>query len=160
MTAINTSSERNLLLLLLLVILIRKDTVLVQVTIVVYITIVAAKTTKTTMSDTEGERSEKRYERVDLPPALKNGTNYQEWLRDVEIWQCVTNLPEKKQGPALYRALQGHAKATCSSIAVKDLCEKDGMKILIEKLDKLFAKDKEQLMFEATKKFETFKMKR
>ena len=37
-TAINTSSERNLLLLLLLVILIRKDTVLVQVTIVVYIT--------------------------------------------------------------------------------------------------------------------------
>ena len=97
------------------------------------------------MSDTEGERSEKRYERVDLPPTLKNGTNYQEWLRDVEIWQCVTNLPEKKQGPALYRALQGHAKATCSSIAVKDLCEKDGMKILIEKLDKLFAKDKEQL---------------
>ena len=45
----------------------------------------------------------------------------------------------------------------CSNIAVKDICDKDGFKLIMQKLENVFAKDAEQMAFEYCMKFETFK---
>ena len=94
--------------------------------------------------------------RIDVLPTLSRCEDFEEWKHDVEIWQVVTEL-EKKQGPVLYRSLEGQAKKACSNIAVKDLCDKDGFNLIMQKLENVFAKDAEQMAFEDCMKFETFK---
>ena len=95
--------------------------------------------------------------RQDIPPSLKNSADFEEWMRDVKIWQHVTNLDRKKQGPVLYRSLEGQAKKACSNLAIEELCGDEGVVLLTNKLKELFAKDEDQLTFEAIKKFENFK---
>ena len=95
--------------------------------------------------------------RQDIPPSLKNSADFEEWMRDVKIWQHVTDLDRKKQGPVLYRSLEGQAKKACSNLAIEELCGDEGVVLLTNKLKELFAKDEDQLTFEAIKKFENFK---
>ena len=97
--------------------------------------------------------------RIDVLPTLSRCEDFEEWKRDVEIWRVVTELEEKKQGPVLvlYRSFEGQAKKACSNIAVKDLCDKDGFNLIMQKLENVFAKDAEQMAFEDCMKFETFK---
>ena len=33
--------------------------------------------------------------RID-PPKLKDGDDYEEWAREIEIWQIVTEIPKSK----------------------------------------------------------------
>ena len=61
-----------------------------------------------------------------------------------KIWQCVTDLEVKKQGLAIYLALEGPARQACSNIDVKELHSENGIKIIIEKLKSLCAKDVSQ----------------
>ena len=96
--------------------------------------------------------------RSDVLPTLSKCEDFEEWKRDVEIWQAVTELEKKKQGPALYRSLEGQAKKACSNIAVKGICDKDGFNLIMQKLENVFAKDAEQVAFEDCMKFETFKV--
>ena len=44
-----------------------------------------------------------------------------------------------------------------SDIAVKDIRDKDGFKLIMQKLENVFAKDAEQMSFEDCMKFKTFK---
>ena len=95
--------------------------------------------------------------RVDVIPTLSRYEDFEECKHDVDIWQAVTELEEKKQGPVLYRSLEGQAKKACSNIAVKDICDKDGFNLIMQKLENVFAKDAEQVASEDCMKFETFK---
>ena len=36
------------------------------------------------------------------PPALSGCEDFEHWLQEIEIWQCVTELEKKKPGPAIY----------------------------------------------------------
>ena len=54
------------------------------------------------------------------PPQITDDISYQDWKRDVTIWQLFTALEKKKQGPALYLSLQGKAK-----VCVRDLKPED-----------------------------------
>ena len=40
--------------------------------------------------------------RIYSPPSLSSGADFETWVKEVEIWQCVTDLEVKKQGPAIY----------------------------------------------------------
>ena len=42
--------------------------------------------------------------RIDVLPTLLKCEDFEEWKRDVEIRQAVTELEEKKQGPVLHRS--------------------------------------------------------
>ena len=95
--------------------------------------------------------------RIDVLPTLSKCEDFEEWKCDVEIWQAVTESEEKKRGPVLYRSLEGQAKKACSNIAVKDICGKDGFKLVMQKLENVFAKNAEQMAFEDCKKIGTFK---
>ena len=67
----------------------------------------------------------------------------------MEICQCVTDLEVKKQGLAIYVALEGPARQACSNIDVKESHSENGVKIIIEKLKSLYAKDVNQAAFMA-----------
>ena len=93
-------------------------------------------------------------EKLFVPTNLKNIDNFEEWLHETEIWQCLADLDKKKQGPTIYLSLDDKIGKTCSDIQVKDLNDDDGVKILITKLKFLFAKDINQAVFLAYDKFE------
>ena len=43
------------------------------------------------------------------PPTFHSGDEFDNWLREIELWQCITDLDIKKQGPAIYLSLEGQA---------------------------------------------------
>ena len=89
--------------------------------------------------------------RIYSPPSLNSGADFETWVHEVEIWQCVTDLEVKKQGPAIYLALEGPARQACSNIDMKELRSENGVKI-----KSLFAKDVNQAAFMAYENFENF----
>ena len=82
---------------------------------------------------------------------------FEEWLLETEIWQCLIDLDNDKQGPTIYLSLDKKIRKTCSDIKVKDLNSGDGVNILVNKLKSLFAKDINQAGCLAYDKFETLK---
>ena len=98
--------------------------------------------------------------RLFMPPALENVDELDNWLREVEIWQCVTDLDKKKQGPAIYLSLSEKIRQSCSDVAVSDLSDERGVEVLTAKLKKMYAIDSNTLAFMAYDKFETFQRPR
>ena len=93
--------------------------------------------------------------RID-PPKLKDGDDYDEWAREIEIWQMVTEIPKEKQGAMIYLSLEGQARQCCKSVPTDKLQGENGVKELMLKLKTLFAKDSEQAAFKAYEQFETY----
>ena len=91
------------------------------------------------------------------PPILEQIEEIEEWLREIEIWQCVTDLEEKKQGPVVYLSLPDKMRKTCNDISVANLNKEKGLKVLIAKIKSLYAKDRNALAFMAYDRFESFK---
>ena len=76
-----------------------------------------------------------------VPPTRNGIKEFEDWLHETEIWQCLTDLEVEKQGPTIYLSLDDKIRKTCLDIKVKDLNSKDGVNILIIKLKLLFAKE-------------------
>ena len=47
------------------------------------------------------------------PPIPEEIKEIEEWLRELEIWQCVTDLEKKKQGPVMYLSLTDKIRKNC-----------------------------------------------
>ena len=90
------------------------------------------------------------------PPVLKDGDDFDTWLREVQIWQAVTDLEAKKQGPAIYLTLEGKARKCCSVISVAELSDDNGVKKLTDKLEALYKADETEIAFRRYEQFETF----
>ena len=73
-------------------------------------------------------------------PTLKN-IDFEEWLHVTEIWQFLTELDKKNQGPLIYLSSDDKNKRICSDIQVKDFNSNVGIEILITKLKSVLAKD-------------------
>ena len=43
--------------------------------------------------------------KIYTPPVLDQIEEIEEWLRETGIWQCVTDIEPKKQGPVVYLSL-------------------------------------------------------
>ena len=97
--------------------------------------------------------------RFDSLPTLTRAEDFEEWKRDILIWKEITSIPAAKQGPVVYRSLEGQAKKVCSNIKVEEICGTQGYTLIMTKLEEVFAKDKEQELFNVCREFETFKRK-
>ena len=91
------------------------------------------------------------------PPVLNKIDKIEDWLRELEIWQCVTDIEEKKQGPVVYLSLPDKIRKSCSDIKVSDLNKDDGLTVLITKIKSSYAKDINALAYMAYDQFENFK---
>ena len=50
------------------------------------------------------------------PLTFQSGDESDNWLRKIELWQCITDQDIKKQGPAIYLSLEGQALQHCADI--------------------------------------------
>ena len=91
------------------------------------------------------------------PPLLSDESVYENWKREIEIWQAFTDLAPKKQGPAIFLTLQGKAREAALEIEIKDLTDDQGVKKLIEKLDSLYLEDINQSAYAAYESFEMYR---
>ena len=91
------------------------------------------------------------------PPVFDKIDEIEDWLREIEIWQCVTDIEEKKQGPVMYLSLPDKIRKSCNDISVSDLNKDNGLNTLITKIKTLYAKDINALAYMAYDQFENFK---
>ena len=74
----------------------------------------------------------------------------------LSIWEDFTLLEKEEQGLAVFFSFTGEDKQAVRIIGVKTLNSADGLKLAIEKLDKLYLEDESSPAYEAYKKFEKF----
>lgn len=91
------------------------------------------------------------------PPVLVDETTYAEWKNDVQIWQLFTDLAKKKQGPAVYLSLTGHARECVRDLTPAVIGGDDGVQAITDKLDTLFLQDENTLAYIAFKEFYDYK---
>ena len=70
-------------------------------------------------------------------PALNENFVYEQWKKEIAIWQAFTNLSAEKQDPAIFLTLSGKAREAVLELDVSKLTDKDEVKNVISKLDTL-----------------------
>ena len=96
--------------------------------------------------------------RFKAPPSLTRSTSYEAWLNELQIWESFTDISGDKRGSAMFLSLKGKARDAALELEVAEqINNKDGIKNIVAKLDKLYLKDKTQSAYEAYDKFECFK---
>ena len=90
------------------------------------------------------------------PPQLEE-RDYTQWKNEVELWQMFTDMEKKKQGLAVALSLTGKARDIATSIDREKLTSEEGVKYVLNELDKLFEKEKTFLMYDTYAKFTNFK---
>lgn len=78
---------------------------------------------------------------------LDNADEINPVLHDLQIWECVTDIHKKQQGPVIYFALPDKVRSGYRGIAVIDLNKDEGLNTLINKLEILYLK-KSYITFE------------
>ena len=68
------------------------------------------------------------------PRKLSAIDEFEEWFHETEIWQCLTDLNKKKQGPAIYLSHDENIRKACCDINVKDLSSDNAVNILLREL--------------------------
>ena len=91
------------------------------------------------------------------PPALSKSSSYENWKKELKVWEKLTEVDEKKRGLTVLLSLEGKAKDAVLELDIDSLSEKDGLKLLTKKLDSLYLKDKAQMAYGAYDKFEKFR---
>ena len=71
------------------------------------------------------------------PPLLTSSTYYEDWLKEIEIWQAFTDLTDEKQGPAIFLTLEGKAREIILNFDIKEIKAKNGVKNIVKALNKL-----------------------
>ena len=54
--------------------------------------------------------------RLNVPPTLSCIGEFEDWLHETKIWQCLTDLEKERQGPAIYWSLNKKIRKTSSDI--------------------------------------------
>ena len=92
------------------------------------------------------------------PPEMREDLLYEDWKKELTIWCGFTDLDKKKQGPALFLTLKGKARESVLAEIKPELLQSDnGVKVITEALDKLYAQNKSESAFAAFDNFIKFK---
>ena len=96
-------------------------------------------------------------------PSLEAETNYETFKNEVEMWQVVTDIPKQKQGIWLALAISPKHplnlkdKVLGSGVGKEKLGSEDGVKNLLDCLDKKIFKDSLVDLYDWFKKIEQIK---
>ena len=88
------------------------------------------------------------------PPFDLDAGSYERWKEDLAIWEMFSDLSGAKKAQFLFLSLKDKAKESLSEVKAADLAEnEDGVKLITDRLDKVFLKDENTRAFYA---FQTF----
>ena len=92
-------------------------------------------------------------------PILNDTTHsdYLMWKKEVAVWQLGTNAKNTQQAAKLIMNMSGKPREVSINLPVDVLGGEDGVKKLIEELDKLYCKDSTQSLFKAIDSFESYR---
>ena len=90
---------------------------------------------------------------VKNPPLLESSASYESWEKSLKLWQLVTDLKVEKQGPALVLSLTGKAKEAVLELEVKEISSATGVQQILDKLGKIYKKDKVDTAYESFERF-------
>ena len=95
--------------------------------------------------------------KIQQPPMLTRDITYANWKEEIGIWKDFIELADEKKGPAVFLSLTGQARdAVRENVPNDKLKDKDGVKNVLDCLDKLYLKDSTCLAYEAYEEFEKF----
>eukprot|EP00435_Cladocopium_sp_Y103_P064383 s1441_g26.t1 len=67
------------------------------------------------------------------------GINYPIYVKNVQLWQYETEVPEAKQGVRLLRGLSGVARAVCDGLEFEQIASEKGVKNILDRLKEHFS---------------------
>ena len=93
------------------------------------------------------------------PPVLTDDINYADWKCDLQVWEMLTELEDKKKGPALFLTLpqKGKARECLRELTPARIGSDNGFKLIVEKLDGVYLEDINYRTFCAFKLFYEFR---
>lgn len=91
------------------------------------------------------------------PPIYQEGASYEEYKKDIEIWQLLKVASPEEEGPLVYRTLTGRSKEACADLTVDQIGSKNGLKFIKQALDKVHLSDENQRIFLTLDSFEKCK---
>ena len=94
-----------------------------------------------------------------IPPLLSKSPVYTDWKKKIHIWSSFTSLEKEKQGAAVLLTLEGAAEEAALELDVSVINSNDGLKSIIQQLDKLYLKDKTLEKFQALEAFDSYQRK-
>ena len=109
------------------------------------------------VAEGKGKDKDVASKKIYSPPVLDETDEIEDWLREIEVWPCVTDIEEKKQGPVVNLSLPDKIRKSCNDMSVTDLNKDNGLNTLITKIKTLYAKGINALAYMAYDQFENFK---
>jgi len=91
------------------------------------------------------------------PPEFIEGSDYEQWKKDVNLWCTVSELEESKHAIVIHLSLTGRARNATSEISAADNSGKSSTKKIFEKLDRVYLQDVNWKCFHTYLDFENFK---
>lgn len=91
------------------------------------------------------------------PPEFSESMGWTDYKKEIKIWQALTTLEDEKQGPCLYLSLKGKAREAALELDIDKIKGKDGVDLILKRLDELFLEDTTQTAYLSYQNFETFK---
>ena len=93
------------------------------------------------------------------PPCLAaDGRDYEEWKKLVKMWARFTKYEKIKQASVIaVQSLNGEARSIALAMEDSEIENDDGVKKLLENLDKLYLKDQDTRDYECWKKLISYK---
>ena len=89
------------------------------------------------------------------PPVFKeDDTDYEQWKKDIDLWSVLTDLAKVKQAISIHLSLSGRARKATSELTKTELNSENGVKTLLDKLDRVFLQDENWRCFNAYLAFE------
>ena len=95
------------------------------------------------------------------PPEWTDGMSYDEFKKEIEVWQLLKVATDIEEGPLVFRSLppKSKAKAAASELSVAEIGAADGLKKILVKLDQVYLAEQNQRIFIDLEAFEKFNRK-
>ena len=92
--------------------------------------------------------------KLKAPPVFNaDEDSYEDFKRELEIWDSFTELEKKKRGPAVYLSLQKKTKQALRGLKTAELSADDGLLKIIDKLDEVYLADSSTRAYTAFQRF-------
>ena len=92
-----------------------------------------------------------------VPPRFdENSDDYEQWVKDLELWSDFTSIKKEKQATAVHLQLTGRARKATSKISAADMKSENGMTKILEALERVFGQDENWKCFNTYLAFENY----
>ena len=96
---------------------------------------------------------------VKAPPVFNpDEDSYEQYKKDLKIWEILSDLSVNKKGPAVYLSLNKNTREAVRNLTITEISGGDGLDKIIERLDEVYLADKNTRAYDAFQSF--YKCKR